>query len=161
MDLSAFFSSYQQKQSSMLSVRSSSCQHHHSRTAGTATTRICTKQKKQEEEEDTAGQYNAGIMPDSVWYSSICTKTDPLGGNTSNVWFEKMTSPPENITVTCPKCGKVYEDWYRASVNLALDDFDDDYLEQCSSATCPACGFKVRFENLVVDRDGTFIVPGE
>jgi NAD-dependent SIR2 family protein deacetylase len=68
-----------------------------------------------------------------------------------------MTSPPEKITVRCPECGERYEDWYRASVNLALDDFDEEYLSDCSTATCPACGREVKFDLLVVDRDGTFI----
>ena len=40
-----------------------------------------------------------------------------------------------------------------------LDDFDEDYLDECSSATCPDCGYKVEFDNLIVDKDGTFIVP--
>jgi len=39
-----------------------------------------------------------------------------------------------------------------------LDDFDDDYLEQCSSATCPDCGYKVEFDSLIVDREGTFVI---
>jgi len=69
-----------------------------------------------------------------------------------------MTSPPKNITVKCPKCGTVFEDWYRASVNLMLDDFDDDYIEQCSSAICPDCGYKVEFDSLIVDREGTFVI---
>ena len=49
-----------------------------------------------------------------------------------------MTSPPEKITVECPKCGRFYEDWYRASVNLDLDDFDEEDLESCSTAPCPS-----------------------
>ena len=47
-----------------------------------------------------------------------------------------MTMPVEEITVTCPDCGHVYKDWYRGSINLALDDFDADYLEQASTTTC-------------------------
>ena len=39
-----------------------------------------------------------------------------------------MTSPVEKIVVQCPECGKCYEDWWRPSINLQLDDFDDDYL---------------------------------
>lgn len=40
-----------------------------------------------------------------------------------------MTSPVERITVRCPACGEVYEDWFRASINLGLgEDFDDEYL---------------------------------
>ena len=41
-----------------------------------------------------------------------------------------MTTPPEEITITCPDCGHVYKDWYRASINLALDDFGADYLNR-------------------------------
>ncbi|HUT09378.1 MAG TPA: hypothetical protein VMY42_02690 [Thermoguttaceae bacterium] len=41
-----------------------------------------------------------------------------------------MTSPPEQIDVECPKCGQVYSDWYRPSINLTLDDLDDEYLER-------------------------------
>ena len=71
-----------------------------------------------------------------------------------------MTMPPEEITVTCPKCGETYKDWYRPSMNLMLDDFDDDYIEEMSSVTCPSCETKVRMGSLVVGEDGTFWVPG-
>ena len=64
-----------------------------------------------------------------------------------------MTSPPEEITVECPKCGHVYQDWFRGSVNLDLDDFDEEYLDQCSSATCPECQHKVTLDVLVVEGD--------
>ena len=66
-----------------------------------------------------------------------------------------MTSPPEEITVQCPKCGHLYEDWTRASVNLDLDDFDEEYLEQCSTATCPECHYKIDLDVLIVE-DGVF-----
>ena len=66
-----------------------------------------------------------------------------------------MTSPPEEITVECPKCGHHYEDWIRRSVNLDLDPFDSDYLESCSTATCPKCQHKVNLDVLVVE-DGVF-----
>ena len=62
-----------------------------------------------------------------------------------------MTSPIEDITVQCPKCGHLYKDWFRGSVNLDLDDFDEDYLDQCSSATCPECQHKVSLNVLVVE----------
>ena len=68
-----------------------------------------------------------------------------------------MTSPIEDITVGCPKCGRSYEDWYRASVNLDLDPFDDQYLENCSTATCPHCQHKVDLNVLVVE-DGVFML---
>lgn len=66
-----------------------------------------------------------------------------------------MTSPPEEIEVLCPQCKRRYRDWYRPSVNLDLDDFDSEYLDRCSSAVCPHCGFKVYFDTLQV-RNGTF-----
>lgn len=66
-----------------------------------------------------------------------------------------MTMPVENITVQCPNCDRQYEDWYRGSVNLGLDDFDEEYLDKCSSAVCPHCQHKVYFQNLVV-KDGIF-----
>ncbi len=69
-----------------------------------------------------------------------------------------MTMPPENITVVCPKCGKTYEDWYRASMNLQIDDFDEDYIEEASTATCPHCGYKVHLDVLVVTDDGQWVV---
>ncbi len=69
-----------------------------------------------------------------------------------------MTMPPENITVVCPKCGKTYEDWYRASMNLQIDDFDEDYIEEASTATCPHCGYKVHLDVLVVADDGSWVM---
>ena len=52
-----------------------------------------------------------------------------------------MTSPSETITVECPGGGHAYRDWYRVSLNLG---FDGTYVEEASTATCPACGHKVR-----------------
>ena len=69
-----------------------------------------------------------------------------------------MTSPIEEIEIVCPKCNKTYKDWYRGSINLRLDDFDEDYIDECSSAICPYCKFKVYFDTLVVDKDGVFTV---
>jgi len=65
--------------------------------------------------------------------------------------------PVEPITVKCPSCGKCYEDWWRPSINLSLGEtFDDDYLDEASSATCPSCGYKVQFDALIVGADGTW-----
>ena len=64
-----------------------------------------------------------------------------------------MTSPPEQIRVRCPRCGREYDDWYRPSVNLDLDDFDEEYLRRASTATCPACGLVVEIGSLVVEGD--------
>jgi DNA-directed RNA polymerase subunit RPC12/RpoP len=71
-----------------------------------------------------------------------------------------MTSPIEDITIVCPGCGLLFEDWYRASINLALDDFDDAYLEEASTSTCPTCGYKVSHDVLVVREDGIWEVKG-
>ena len=70
-----------------------------------------------------------------------------------------MTSPVAEIAVTCPDCGRVYRDWQRASIDLALDDFDDD-LEQASTTTRPACGVNRDPSTLVVRRgdDGNTIL---
>jgi NAD-dependent SIR2 family protein deacetylase len=65
-----------------------------------------------------------------------------------------MTSPVEGNTVRCPKCGHVYEDWHRASLNLELDDFDDEYIDQATSSTCPRCKHKINHDALVVRPDG-------
>ena len=65
-----------------------------------------------------------------------------------------MTSPPEKITVYCSSCGKDYEDWYRASINLELDDFDDEYLEEATSSKCKHCGHVVKHDSLIVGEDG-------
>jgi len=69
-----------------------------------------------------------------------------------------MTSPPKDIQVTCPQCGHIYQDWYRPSINLNLDDFDDEYIERATTATCPLCQFKVFLGGLVVDRQGRWTV---
>lgn len=70
-----------------------------------------------------------------------------------------MTSPPHKVDVVCPKCGHQYQDWSR-SVNLDEDDFDEEYLDRCSSAICPECKHKVYFGTLVV-KDGVFYFGGD
>lgn len=72
-----------------------------------------------------------------------------------------MTSPSYKIEVQCPQCGKVYEDWYRPSINLTLDDFDEEYLEEASTATCPECGLKVALGTLIVRRDGVWEIEAD
>lgn len=62
-----------------------------------------------------------------------------------------MTSPVEQVRVECPGCGTVFEDWYRGSINLDLgEDFDEEYLREATTATCPACGHVVDLETLVL-----------
>ena len=67
-----------------------------------------------------------------------------------------MTSPPKNVTVECPKCGSSYETIHRASMNLALDDFDEEYVREMSTGTCPSCGHVVELGALVVEPDGVW-----
>ncbi|MBZ0171526.1 MAG: CpXC domain-containing protein [Phycisphaerales bacterium] len=71
-----------------------------------------------------------------------------------------MTSPPEKITIKCPDCGHVYEDWWRPSINLMIDDFDEAYITDATSSVCPVCGFRVQHGGLVVGKDGVFNVEG-
>ena len=68
-----------------------------------------------------------------------------------------MTSPPEEITVKCPKCGYFYKDWFRASINLDLDPFDSEHLEKCSNAKCPQCRHTVNLDMLIVE-NGVFML---
>jgi hypothetical protein len=63
-----------------------------------------------------------------------------------------MTSPPRPVTVTCPECGFAYEDWYRPSVNLRMDDFGAEYMRRATTATCPECRFVVPLPVLIVSR---------
>ena len=67
-----------------------------------------------------------------------------------------MTSPSERIEVKCPQCGELYEDWYRGSINLALEHFDDQYIEEATTATCPSCGHKVALDVLIVRENGVW-----
>jgi hypothetical protein len=70
-----------------------------------------------------------------------------------------MTSPPEQITVVCPCCNKAYKDWWRPSINLSLgEEFDEEYLNEASSATCDHCGLKIYLNNLIVQADGTWVI---
>ena len=54
-----------------------------------------------------------------------------------------MTSPPEKISICCPACKLIYEDWWRPSINPTLESFDADYIDEASSATCPRCEVKI------------------
>ena len=72
-----------------------------------------------------------------------------------------MTSPPEDIMVECPKCGHIYEDWWRPSVNLGLDDFEETYITEATTSSCSKCGFRVQHDALVVRKDGVFYVKDD
>jgi hypothetical protein len=45
-------------------------------------------------------------------------------------------------------------------MNLMLDNFDDEYIERMSTATCPSCGYKARLGTLVVSPPSTFEFSG-
>ena len=70
-----------------------------------------------------------------------------------------MTSPPEEVTVTCPACDHVYRDWIRASINLDLGEpWTEEEIERATTATCPKCGHVVGAEALVVsENEWTFL----
>ena len=60
-----------------------------------------------------------------------------------------MTSPPRPVEVECPACGHTYEDYVRASVNLALgEEWTDEEIRKATTATCPECGHVVEFDSL-------------
>jgi hypothetical protein len=65
-----------------------------------------------------------------------------------------MTSPPEQIEVQCPSCRAIYVDWWRPSINLTLDDFDEEYIQEATTAVCPRCGLRVSLGALIVREDG-------
>ncbi len=67
-----------------------------------------------------------------------------------------ITSPSEIIVVECPNCSERYTDCYRPSINLMIEDFDDSYLDEAASATCPACGQVAELDVLIVGSDGTW-----
>jgi hypothetical protein len=72
-----------------------------------------------------------------------------------------MTSPCESVTVRC-RCGHVFQDWIRQSVNLDLDPGlgDPEYLRDCASAVCPSCGERAWFDRMLVVRGGVFEFRG-
>ncbi len=48
-----------------------------------------------------------------------------------------MTSPVEWVRVRCARCGLDYDTWYRGSLNLNLDNFDDDYIREATNRDVP------------------------
>ena len=64
-----------------------------------------------------------------------------------------MTSPPERIEIRCPKCAELYPKWTRASINLDLDVFTAEEIEELVHGVCPRCGHVVALDVLVVDGD--------
>ena len=71
-----------------------------------------------------------------------------------------MTSPPCQITIRCPSCALSFEDWWRPSINLQLDDFDQEYIKSATIKTCPGCGARILLETLIVDEEGIWHLDG-
>jgi hypothetical protein len=67
-----------------------------------------------------------------------------------------MTSPPQDIIIQCPTCNGTFKDWWRPSINLQLDHFDDEYLKRATVKTCPHCQTEIRLDTLIVDEDGVW-----
>jgi len=67
-----------------------------------------------------------------------------------------MTSPPSQITIRCPSCRKTFDDWWRPSINLQLDNFDEEYIKSATIKTCPYCRAEVRLATLIVDKEGVW-----
>jgi hypothetical protein len=55
-----------------------------------------------------------------------------------------MTSPPREIRVRCPKCGHIYDDWYRPSLNFAIEDFEDEYVRGAARSQAAGNGTPAR-----------------
>ena len=73
-----------------------------------------------------------------------------------------MTSPARRITLECPKCRQEYEDWYRPSINAALDPADRTPAEQTGTSTCPSCGFTIHHGVMLVREEaGVWIVEAK
>ena len=49
------------------------------------------------------------------------------------------------------------EHWSDMTLSLG-EEFDEEYMEQASSATCKHCGLKVYLKNLIVQEDGTWVI---
>jgi len=60
------------------------------------------------------------------------------------------------IDIECPHCHCRFSAWHRASINLELDDLDDEYLRANSVKKCPECGKDVHLDTLIVDEDGAW-----
>lgn len=71
-----------------------------------------------------------------------------------------MTSPSEQITLKCARCGERYTDWMRASVNFEIESFSEECVREATSATCPCCRLVVELGSLVVP-DGVWEFGGE
>jgi hypothetical protein len=68
-----------------------------------------------------------------------------------------MVTPPEQVKIECPNCGHTYETWYRAAINVKLEDLSEEEVEDASFGICPECRHKVDIDSLISDTSGTFV----
>lgn len=54
----------------------------------------------------------------------------------------RKTSPPEEIVVQCAKCQHQYTKLSRRRINLVVDDYDSEDVEELKDLTCPQCGYR-------------------
>lgn len=62
-----------------------------------------------------------------------------------------MTTPAYEVEVQCERCGHVYTDWRRDSVNTMLGSWTDEEVDEQLSTTCPVCGHRDYGLGLIVD----------
>ncbi len=69
-----------------------------------------------------------------------------------------MTSPAREATrIRCPGCGTVYDEWWHATLDLALEDRE---AAAAVASRCPRCDHEVPHETLVVDEAGVLEPAG-
>lgn len=54
------------------------------------------------------------------------------------------------IIVKCSNCGNEYEDWYRGSINLDIDNFDNEYVEKATTTICYKCKNKELLGSVII-----------
>jgi hypothetical protein len=66
-----------------------------------------------------------------------------------------VSGQAERITVECPTCGYVYDDWALGVPDLDCDPQlgDPGWIQAASVATCPACGATACCSGLTAERD--------
>ena len=52
----------------------------------------------------------------------------------------------------CSKCGKIYDGWERGVFvgkhPFTREEFDEEYVDQAASETCPSCDTKVYYDDM-------------
>jgi DNA-directed RNA polymerase subunit RPC12/RpoP len=61
-----------------------------------------------------------------------------------------MTRQPELVEAVCARCGTVYTTFYRPRLELELEPWTEEKIEQAATAACPECGSQDSLETLIV-----------